>query len=88
MEQIAIWEGRTRSVIAETLMHLGFEVYNCLLGRMAKLEMPEGLPAVPGVETLIAAVGMGELAKEAARNVERRSRELADEARRDRERAD
>lgn len=50
LEQIAVWEGRLPTVIAEMLMHLGLEAYQVLLDRFAGVTLPEGLPAVPGVE--------------------------------------
>jgi hypothetical protein len=91
LEQIATWEGRLPTVVAEALMHLGLEVYQVLLDRIAgrdgQLTLPEGLPAVPGMEMLIEAVGRGALAREAARRLEQRSREIVGEQRRDRERA-
>jgi hypothetical protein len=87
LEQIALWEGRLPTVVAEMLMHLGLELYQVLLDRIAGLTLPEGLPAVPGAEMLIEAVGRGALAREAARRVEQRSREISEEQRRERERA-
>ena len=91
LEQIAVWEGRLPVVVAEMLMHLGFEVYGCLLDHIAgakgTLTMPEGMPAVPGMETLIEAVGRGMLVREAARKAAQRSAEIVEEQRRDRERA-
>jgi hypothetical protein len=87
---LALWEGRLPTVVGEMLLHLGFEVYGELLERIAgskgTLTLPEGLPAVPGSEMLIEACGRGVLAREAARQVEQRSREIVEEQRRDRER--
>jgi len=89
LEQLAVWERRTPAVMGETLMHLGFEVYEVLLERVAgkkgQLTLPEELPAIPSSEVLIEAVGRGMLAREAAARVEQRSREILIEQRRERE---
>jgi hypothetical protein len=91
VEQIAVWEGRLPTVVAEMLMHLGLEAYEVLLDRIAgrdgQLTMPEGMPAWPGLEMLIEAVGRDVLAREAASRVEQRSREIIAEQRREHERA-
>jgi len=85
LEQLAVWEGRLPTVMAETLLHLGFEVYGELMERVAGgvgvLTLPEGLPAVPSAEMLIEAVGRGVLAKAAAKKVAQRAAEIANEHR-------
>jgi hypothetical protein len=90
LEQIAVWEGRLPTVVAEMLMHLGLEVYQCLLDRVAgrdgQLTFPDRMPAIPSSEMLIEACGKGVLVKEAARRAMERAREITDEQRRERER--
>lgn len=88
IEQIAMWEGRPPGTTVTMLVQLGLEVYEELMSRVAgqkgQLTLPEGMPAMPGIDMLMDAVGRGILVREAAKKVQLQSAEFYEEQRRER----
>ena len=84
--QIAKWEGRTPNRVALAMFHLGMETYQTLLDGLTGTCLPEGLPGLPGMETLIEAVGKAQIQRETIKRISMQSAEIVEEQRRERER--
>jgi hypothetical protein len=84
--QIGKWEGRRTAVVVQAMFNLGMETYQTLLDTIAGTELPSGMSGVPGIETLIEAVGRAQIQRETIKRIQTQSAEMVEEQRRDRER--
>lgn len=88
VEQIAAWEGRRPFEVVKAMFNLGLETYQTLLDQLGGVTLPDGLPAVPGVEVMLEAVGKAQIQRETLKRIQQQSAELVEEQRRERERVD
>jgi len=86
VEQIGKWEGRRTAVVVQAMFNLGMETYQTLLDTIAGTELPSGMSGVPGIETLIEAVGRAQIQRETLKRIQTQSAEIVEEQRRERER--
>ena len=84
--QIGKWEGRRTAVVVQAMFNLGMETYQTLLDTIAGTELPSGMSGVPGIETLIEAVGRAQIQRETLKRIQTQSAEMVEEQRRERER--
>ena len=72
--------------MVQAMFNLGMETYQTLLDTIAGTELPSGMSGVPGIETLIEAVGRAQIQRETLKRIQTQSAEMVEEQRRDRER--
>jgi hypothetical protein len=84
--QIGKWEGRRTAVVVQAMFNLGMETYQTLLDTIAGTELPSGMSGVPGIETLIEAVGRAQIQRETLKRIQTQSAEMVEEQRRERSR--